>query len=165
MEIVRKSISDLIPDPNNARKHDQKNLDAIKGSLVKFGQQKPIVIDKNNIVIAGNGTLQSARALGWTEIDCVVTTLEGFNAAAFGLADNRTSELAEWDFSNLGPSLHALREADFPLSEIGFDTSYLDDLLNPKSPTIEGSKELDEESFSSFDHTCPKCGFEFDSAT
>jgi DNA modification methylase len=138
MEIVRKSISDLIPDPNNARKHDQKNLDAIKGSLAKFGQQKPIVIDKNNIVIAGNGTLQSARALGWTDIDCVVTTLEGFNAAAFGLADNRTSELAEWDTDVLSESLKGLIEAEFDIGEIGFDEDFL------KVEPVEGLTDPDE---------------------
>lgn len=55
------SIVDLQLDPHNSRKHPDKNLAAIKGSLSKFGQQKPIVIDKNNVVIAGNGTLQAAK--------------------------------------------------------------------------------------------------------
>lgn len=162
MKIFQKSILELALDPNNARKHDQKNIDAIKGSLAKFGQQKPIVIDKNNVILAGNGTYQAARDLGWTEISAVVTELEGFNASAYALADNRTAELAEWDMNVLGSTLQSLREMDFELPDIGFDTSYIDGLLNPTQPTIEGSKELGEEEFSEFDNQCPKCGFEFD---
>lgn len=97
MKLVRKHPSELTLDPSNARNHSRKNLDAIKGSLAKFGQQKPIVINEKNIVIAGNGTLTAARELGWEVIDCVVTTLQGYEELAFALADNRTSELGEWN--------------------------------------------------------------------
>jgi len=62
MQIETILVADLHLDPSNARNHPTKNLDAIKGSLAKFGQQKPIVIDKNNVVIAGNGTLEAAKA-------------------------------------------------------------------------------------------------------
>ena len=75
MQIVKKQVHELVSDPNNARTHNTKNIEAIKGSLLKFGQQKPIVINKEGVVIAGNGTLQSARELGWQEIDVVVTEL------------------------------------------------------------------------------------------
>jgi len=121
MEVQTRPVVDLIPDPNNARKHDQKNLDAIKGSLAKFGQQKPIVIDKNSIVLAGNGTLAAAKALGWKDIQVVVSTLEGFNASAYALADNRSSELAEWDTEVLDATLKALMATEFNIAEIGFD--------------------------------------------
>ena len=130
MKIEKILLSTLVNDPNNARKHDKKNLMAIKGSLAKFGQQKPIVIDHNNIVIAGNGTLQAAIELGWTEIDIVRSDLDGFNATAYALADNRTSELAEWDNDVLNATLDALKNVDFDLPAIGFD---IDD-LKEKSP-------------------------------
>ena len=127
MEVIRKPIGQLSYDPNNARKHDPKNVEAIKGSLRKFKQQKPIVITKDNIVIAGNGTLQAAKELEWTEIDCVVTDLESFNATAFALADNRTAELAEWDDGVLAETLKSLDDFEFDIGEIGFDDSFLDD--------------------------------------
>lgn len=120
MKIEKILLSTLVNDPNNARKHDKKNLMAIKGSLAKFGQQKPIVVDHNNVVIAGNGTLQAAIELGWTEIDIVRSDLEGFNATAYALADNRTSELAEWDKTILNATLDSLHKADFDLLNIGF---------------------------------------------
>ena len=91
------SISDLTPDPANARKHGERNLKAIIDSLRAFGQQKPIVVDRRGVVIAGNGTLEAAKRLGWEEIAIVRTELEPTQATAFGIADNRTAELAEWD--------------------------------------------------------------------
>lgn len=108
-------------DSNNARIHDKKNLAAIKGSLTKFGQQKPIVISDKNIVLAGNGTLAAAIALGWNEIACVKTTLDEFNSKAYALADNRSSELASWDTDILGKTLKALSDDGFNIAEIGFD--------------------------------------------
>ena len=165
MQIEKRQIENLAYDPNNARTHNQKNLDAIKGSLAKFGQQKPIVVDSSNVVIAGNGTLQAAKELGWSEIDVVVTSLDKFDKTAFALADNRTAELAEWDGLTLEKSLQALKGVDFDISDIGFDDFDFekDDVSSEGSHSkIEGSKELTEDDFSTFDHQCPKCGFEFD---
>jgi len=121
MKVENVAINTLVNDPNNARKHGDKNIMAIKGSLAKFGQQKPIVVNEKNIVVAGNGTLEAARQLGWTDINIVRTDLDGFNADAFALADNRTSELAEWNDDALNATLQALKSVDFDLPAIGFD--------------------------------------------
>lgn len=158
MKIEKVKISTLIPDPSNARKHDQKNLDSIKGSLAKFGQQKPLVVDYKNIVIAGNGTLAAAKELGWDEIDIVRTALKGSELTAYGLADNRTGELASWDMEALTAHLDALKAEDFDLDAIGFDDSFFN---HDQTKEIKSGKELDESDFSNFDHQCPKCGFEF----
>lgn len=68
MNAVTIPIAELSPDPANARRHPTHNLDAIKASLRRFGQQKPIVVDQDNVVRAGNGLLEAAKAIGWTEI-------------------------------------------------------------------------------------------------
>lgn len=124
MQIEVLKIEDLVFDPANARKHSKKNLDAIIGSLSKFGQQKPIVVDKNNVVVAGNGTLDAAKKIGWTKINCVRTDLTGPEAIAFALADNRTAELAEWDIEPLNKTLQSLKDIDFDLGSIGFDDDF-----------------------------------------
>lgn len=98
-------VDALFLDPKNARLHPERNLEAIKASLRKFGQQKPIVVDQTGVVIAGNGTLAAARALGWERIAIVRTELTGDEARAFAIADNRTAELAEWDYEELRASL------------------------------------------------------------
>ena len=125
MNIQKRNIADLFADPANVRKHGERNLDAIKASLRRFGQQKPIVIDAKGIVVAGNGTLAAAKALGWTEIDAVKTDLEGINATAFAIADNRTAELAEWDEDALDATISSLKIAGVPLEDIGFTANEL----------------------------------------
>ena len=92
------SIDSLHPDPSNARKHSQRNLDAIKASLAKFGQRKAIVVQRDGMIVrAGNGTLQAAKELGWDEIAALVIDEDNATAAQYAIADNRTAELAEWD--------------------------------------------------------------------
>lgn len=146
MKLESISIDDLIFDPNNARKHSAKNVDAIKGSLTKFGQQKPIVVDAKNIIIAGNGTVAAAKELGWKSIQAVRSTLDGFMQSAFAIADNRTAELAEWDFDVLKESLAALDLEDFDLSDIGFtdkDLDFIDDNTSFAENSVEYTKKVE----------------------
>jgi len=108
--IERVDIDSIQPDPENSRLHGERNLAQIKASLERFGQQKPIVVDARNIVIAGNGQLAAAKALGWSEIDIVRTQLTGTEAAAYAIADNRASEFAQWDDAALLATLEQLDE-------------------------------------------------------
>lgn len=112
MNIVRIEIDVLIQDMANMRTHSDANINAIKASLARWGQQKPIVIDSGMVVRCGNGTLEAARRLGWTHIDCVVSSLSGSELSAFAIADNRTAELAGWS-EELGSVLSGLK-AELP---------------------------------------------------
>lgn len=94
---LARPIGEIKPDPRNARKHLSQSIEVIKASLTSFGQQKPIVVDPDGFVVAGNGTLQAASELGWTHIAVVESNLTGAKRAAFALADNRSAELSEWD--------------------------------------------------------------------
>jgi DNA modification methylase len=122
MKLETVKLTDLVSDPNNARKHDEKNLEAIKGSLRQFGQRKPIVV-QGNVVIAGNGTLEAAKQLGWDEIDIVQVPNDWTKdqAKAFALADNRTAELASWDEMVLAAQVIELKEAGIEVAEFGFE--------------------------------------------
>jgi ParB family chromosome partitioning protein len=119
MKLTTTKIAELSLDPSNVRKHSRRNLDAIKASLRKFGQQKPIVVDAKGIVLAGNGTLTAAQELGWTEIQIVRTDLAGVEATAFAIADNRTAELAEWEDS-LNDVLKSLQDEGVNLADLGY---------------------------------------------
>jgi len=118
---VKVAIADLSLDPKNARKHSQRNLDAIAASLVRFGQRKPLVIHRG-VVLAGNGTLEAARSIGWTEIEvsAVPDDWDDDTAKAYALADNRSAELAEWDESELAKQLLELDEKGWNIEELGF---------------------------------------------
>lgn len=165
MKLTTIKITELSLDPSNVRKHGRKNLDAIKASLRKFGQQKPIVVDAKGIVIAGNGTLTAAQELGWTEIEIVRTQLEGVEATMFAIADNRTAELAEWEDS-LAEVLQKLQADGHDLGELGYDQNDRDELLarfqNVQQPAPESSAEEINTDEMKMQCRCPKCGFEFD---
>lgn len=113
-------IASLNLDPANARLHPDKNLAAIKSSLSQYGQRKPIVVQKQGMVVrAGNGTVQAARALGWTEIAAVLIDEDNATAVGFAIADNRTAELAEWDDQVLSRLLGEMDAAT--QAALGFD--------------------------------------------
>lgn len=121
MKIKSYSITDLTFDPNNARKHPEANLKALEESLNQFGQQKPIVITTAGVIVAGNGTVEAATRLGWSEVMAVEVPADWSKEkiAAFALADNRTAELAQWDARELLDQLEQL--ADFDMNALGFD--------------------------------------------
>ena len=99
MKTERAKIESLLPDPSNVRRHDQRNIDTIKASLAKFGQQKPIVVGHDGVVIAGNGTMQAAQELGWESIEIVRSDLAGveldddFDHLAAGFTDEEIDEI------------------------------------------------------------------------
>lgn len=130
LEIVRRPIDALILDPRNARNHGRRDLEEKKTILTRFGKQKPIVIDAGNIVRAGNGFVMAARELGWTHIDCVITALTDEALVAYGIADNRSGELSDWDTERLLELVGEISDESL-LGAIGFDSAELDDLLPP----------------------------------
>ena len=123
MKLEKLPIATLTPDPNNARTHDDTNLKAIERSLREFGQRKPIVIDQNNVIVAGNGTVTAAKSIGWTEIEVVRVPADwdSDRIKAFALADNRTAELASWNQEIMASQLLDLQEAGFEIEEFGFE--------------------------------------------
>jgi ParB-like chromosome segregation protein Spo0J len=129
MEVHSVPIPQLSEDPANVRKHGDRNLEAIKASLQRFGQPKPIVAGTDNVVVAGNGTLAAARSLGWETIAVVYTDLQGSERTAFAIADNRTAELAEWDDGL--PDLLSQLQHDDSIDQVvtGFNDSEIDDLI------------------------------------
>ena len=112
-------IAELHQDPANVRRHGARNIAAIKASLQRFGQQKPIVVDADNVVRAGNGTLAAAIELGWSAVDCVRSDLGGVELTAFAIADNRSAELAEWS-DDLGAMLEQLVADGVQIESVGF---------------------------------------------
>jgi ParB-like chromosome segregation protein Spo0J len=102
-------------DPENTRRHDENNIASIKGSLRKFGQTKNLVVRRSNrVVAAGNGTLAAALSLGWTHIAVNMKELDDAAARAYSIADNRSSDLSDFDDDALRGMLAALPATDDP---------------------------------------------------
>jgi len=121
MKLEKVAIESLNLDPNNARKHSARNLEAIAASLNKFGQRKPIVVHRG-VILAGNGTVEAAKSLGWKEIEitAVPDDWDDETAKAYALADNRSAELAEWDESELAKQILELQDSGWDIAQLGF---------------------------------------------
>lgn len=106
------SVSKLVGDPKNARRHSKQNLAAIRLSYEQFGQMKPIVVAKDGkTVLAGNGQLEVAREMGLEKIAVVrADHLTPEMAQAYAIADNRTGDLAEWDYVQLSETLNSFQD-------------------------------------------------------
>jgi ParB-like chromosome segregation protein Spo0J len=154
MNLETVKIESLTLDPQNARKHSTRNLDAIKASLEKFGQRKPIVVH-NGVVIAGNGTLEAAKSLGWKEIAVSVCPADwdADTAKAYALADNRSAELAEWDEGILSQQLLDLEDFNWNIETLGFNKPTLPDF----QPEEIEQPRLDQRA----PIMCPQCSFEW----
>jgi ParB-like chromosome segregation protein Spo0J len=159
--VTRVHIDQLTRDAENARRHDRRNLEAIKASLRRFGQTRPLVVTKDGLVIAGNGTLTAALELGWTELEVTrVPFRTPDEARAYALADNRTGELAQWNAPVLLEALDSLAAEGWSLDEVGFAPQ---DLTAWKRHGDEAAPA----EFPAFDddietvYLCPRCSYEW----
>ena len=133
MNIVYKRVDEIIPYEKNPRINDAA-VDAVAQSIKEFGFRVPIVLDKNNVIITGHTRLRSAKSIGLTEVPCIIAeNLTPEQVQAYRIADNKTGEIAEWNYDLLPIELRDLQERDFDLSLLGFDTDELDRLLNGSS--------------------------------
>ena len=126
MNIVYKRVDEIIPYEKNPRINDAA-VDAVAQSIKEFGFRVPIVLDKNNVIITGHTRLRSAKSIGLTEVPCIIAeNLTPEQVQAYRIADNKTGEIAEWNYDLLPIELRDLQEKDFDLSLLGFDTDELD---------------------------------------
>ncbi len=153
-----RAVDAVTPDPQNARMHPDNNREAIAKSLAGFRQQKPIVVGADGVVIAGNGTLLAARALGWEQIAAVTFTGTPEEARAYAVADNQTALSAEWDAEILRV---VVGDLDAELRELlGFDDEGLASILGDVS-IPDTNDSIDEEAMKDTENECPSCGFKW----
>ena len=121
--------NDLIPYKNNSRKHSAGQIKRIENSIKEFGFNNPVLIDTNNIIIAGHARTQAAKNLGLESIPFIrLENLTEKQKKAYVIADNRLAELSEWDNDILSAELRELLEEDFDLKLIGFEDFDFKDL-------------------------------------
>lgn len=135
-------IDDCHLDPANARTgHD---IDRIAGSLARYGQRKPIVVNRSEDykIEAGNGTWQAAKQLGWAQIAAVIVEDDASTAVGFAIADNRTGDLSRWDYQVLETLVGSLD----PNLELvtGFEGNELEEMLREAGISPLGDAGLGE---------------------
>ena len=125
MQVVEKKIAEIKPYEKNPRKNDNA-VDAVANSIREFGFKSPVVIDKDNVIVCGHTRYKAAKKLGLDKVPCVIADdLTDEQIKAYRLADNKVSELAEWDIDLLGEELDGIFDID--MSDFGFDLSDKED--------------------------------------
>lgn len=118
MKIVNKKVEDLIPYENNPRYNDEA-VEYVANSIREFGFRVPIIVDKNNVIVAGHTRYKASLELGLEEVPTIVADdLSEEQIKAFRLADNKVSEKSSWNFELLNEELENL---DLDMEEFGFN--------------------------------------------
>jgi ParB-like chromosome segregation protein Spo0J len=133
MQIKLRPLADVHPYPGNPRLNDDA-VDAVAESIRRFGFRQPIVVDAEGVVVAGHTRLKAAQKLGLEKVPVhVARDLSPEEVRAYRLADNATSERAEWDYELLPIELEAIGQAGFDAESLGFDPDSLAKLLAPEA--------------------------------
>lgn len=144
-------LDDLTPYENNAKRHAEEDISAIKSSINAFGMNDPIgVWGKKNIIVEGHGRFIALRELGYTEAPCIrLDKLTDEQRRGYALAHNKTAELSGWDFAKLEEELSGISE-QFDMSAFGFEL-----------PDFEEGEESDQGDLTEKEKktiVCPNCG-------
>lgn len=149
MKIETLKTKDLIPYANNAKKHSEEQIDAVAKSIRTFGFTNPILIAKDNSIIAGHARLLAAQKAGLTSVPCVrLSTLTDAERRAYILADNRLSEIGGgWDVDMLRKEMEAIKSLEFDTSMLGFDdfegfVSNMQDVTAEEQPSEVYTRKL-----------------------
>ena len=133
LAITYRAISDLIPDPRNARTHPKRQIDQLKASIEAFGFTNPILADPEGHIIAGHGRLQAARTMGFSEVPTIILSgLSETQKRALRIADNKIALNAGWDLEILQQELGELASLDVDIDPTltGFSTGEIDVILS-----------------------------------
>lgn len=156
MKIKEMQIDQLREYENNPRNNDNA-VAAVAASIEQFGFKVPIVIDKDGVIVTGHTRLKAAKQLGLQTVPCIIADdLTEEQIRAFRLADNKTGELAGWDFEKLEEELAQL--SDMNMGEFGFTMSDDVDIDEFFTDEEEGEKKEKEPQRVK----CPHCGEEFE---
>lgn len=151
LKIVYKSVSELTPYENNPRNNDAA-VDAVAESIQSFGFKVPIVIDGAGVIAAGHTRLKAAKKLGIEKVPCVIAEdLTEEQIKEFRIIDNRTNEIATWDFDKLKLEMQSLPKVNFKTFGFGGEASEKsgDDFFNRENRN-DDSREAGNDEYNAF---------------
>ena len=171
-KIIMRPIDSIRPYENNPR-HNKNAIRDVATSIRKYGWKQPIVVDKEGVIVVGHTRYLAAQQLGLTEVPVLVSDLTDKQNREYRIADNKTNELASWDFDKLAEEI-----ADLDFGEFDFDLSFImtdaedsgdgeasggRDRHDSEAEAKEGATEYGENEFGDeqFQCQCPRCGFRF----
>lgn len=146
MQVIERDINSIKPYGKNPRKNE-KAIPYVAKSIQEFGFKNPIVIDINNVIIAGHTRWEAAKKLGLEKVPTIMADdLTPEQVKAFRLADNKVAEIAEWDFDLLGEELGGI--VDIDMEDLGFDLSMFEEEPESKDDDFDVDENLSETPYS-----------------
>ena len=148
IKIIEKSIDELIPYENNARINDNA-VESVAKSIKEFGMKNPIIIDKDNVIVAGHTRLKALKSLGIEKAPCIIVDdLTEEQIKAFRIADNSTAQIADWDLEKLNKELASI---DLDMTMFGLDEQIKDiekqfakEIIEDEVPEVSEGKAVTE---------------------
>lgn len=162
MQIVMRKASELVPYERNPR-NNEKAVDAVVASIKQFGFNVPIIIDKDGVIVAGHTRYKAAMKIGLDEVPTITAeNLTPEQIKAFRIVDNKTADLARWDWELLRAELESIEGVDMSAFAFGSFDAGPDDGEKTKIETnLDEGMEIDLAGFAdeAFNMECPYCGF------
>lgn len=158
------NIDKLKPFDKNPRMHSHEQVNQLADFIKSIGYIDPVIVDESNTILAGHGRVLAAMMLEMSTIPCIkVHGLTDIEKKAYVVADNKLALNASWDDSYLTEFLTEIKDSDFNLDLLGFSSIEISQIIESSrfSDIKNSSDELSTSDFDSFDHKCPKCGFEW----
>jgi hypothetical protein len=128
LEVKEIDIASLHPWEDNPRRNDHA-VDAVAESIRSFGFNVPIICDQNLIIVAGHTRWKAAQSLGLSKVPVIIVEMDDAKRRAFAVADNKTAEIADWDFPKLKEVLEKLKTEDIEIKSLGFSDEEIRRLL------------------------------------
>lgn len=160
MEIVNVPIEEIKPYEKNAKVHDEGQIVKIMRSIQEFGFNRPLVLDKNKVIVVGHGAFEAVKRLNMPTVPALIVDLPEAKIAAFRLADNKLNE-SEWEMDLVLDEIKAIEAAGLEAALTGFDAAELK-LFEPNSETNDHLDKLENNAAGVAVITCPHCGKEFE---
>ena len=164
MDIFEAEINEIVPYDDNPRINGPA-VDKVAASIEKFGFLNPIIVDENLVIIAGHTRLLAAKKLGLKMVPCLIAEgLTEQQANKYRIIDNKTGELATWDYAKLIGELSDIQAVDMDAFEFGsFEGAADPDDREIKKSNLDEGIEIDLSEFDDdvFAFECPYCGFKW----
>ena len=158
MKLEEVDINSIKPYKNNPREIPIEAVDKVMQSIKQFGNNQPIVVDKDNVIVVGHTRWRALKNLGKSKAYIVKKDFNKSDAIAYRIMDNRSGENSKWEKALLKLELEALKEQDFNLDLTGFNKLELSDILLDKDlfkPTDKDDQgKIDEDT----KEICKECG-------